>query len=42
VQIDKSQPEILTGSSRQGRLDRLAEISDPGLSQSIKQGELVF
>lgn len=38
IRINKSRPELLTGSERQTRLDRLAEISDPGLTQGIKAG----
>ncbi|MDQ7815092.1 MAG: CapA family protein [Patescibacteria group bacterium] len=42
IQIVKSQPNVLQGSARQQRLDRLAEISDPALAEGIKKGELSF
>jgi predicted class III extradiol MEMO1 family dioxygenase len=38
VHIEKSQPSLLTGDARRSRLDRLASVSDPGLSESIKAG----
>jgi len=38
IQIDKSQPRLLTGQERQTRLDRLASVSDKTLSSAIKTG----
>jgi AmmeMemoRadiSam system protein B len=40
IQIKQSQPHLLTGTDRQTRLDRLANISDPTLSNQIKSGIL--
>ncbi|MFZ6015857.1 MAG: AmmeMemoRadiSam system protein B [Patescibacteria group bacterium] len=40
IQINKSQPQILTGADRQTRLDRLANISNPALADQIKSGIL--
>lgn len=40
VQIEKSQPRLLTGKERQVRLDYLAGISDKSLSSQIKNGVL--
>ena len=38
IRITKSRPTLLTGDDRQARLDRLAEISDASLSESIRAG----
>ncbi len=38
IQINKSQPHLLTGLDRKARLDRLANISDSFLSDQIKSG----
>jgi poly-gamma-glutamate synthesis protein (capsule biosynthesis protein) len=38
IRITKSQPIPLSGSDRFARLSRLADISDPGLSDAIKAG----
>ncbi len=40
IQIKQSQPHLLTGTDRQTRLDRLANISDSNLSDQIKSGIL--
>ncbi|MBI5654736.1 CapA family protein [Candidatus Uhrbacteria bacterium] len=40
IKIEKSQPFLLTGTERQTRLDRLAEISDTKLADEIKRGTI--
>ncbi len=38
IQIDRSQPRVLSGEERQARLDALAAISDPALASSTSAG----
>ena len=40
IHIIASQPVLITGLERQDRLDRLASVSDPALSDAIRRGEI--